>query len=137
MRIFLLVLFGFVLGCGDDKPNAPRSPADARAELDRRGIAYTEKVFFAAAVSGDWEVVRLFVQAGMSVDTRLYGWGWDGWTVLHFAAVDGNLAVVKFLVEQGANIRLLTDGRVGFTPLALAARAGHFEIVKYLESRDG
>lgn len=133
MRWLILGLSALWLGCGADKPNAPRTPAEARAELDRRGIAYTEVVFFGAARTGNLAVVRLFVQAGMSVNTHHYNWG--GGTVLHVAAWYGHLEVVKYLVESGARVGTWDNGRR--TAADLAARAGHFKIVKYLASQGG
>ena len=47
-----------------------------------------------------------------------------------FAITKGNLEVVKYLVEKGAEINMTTKDRV--TLLGLAAREGHFEVVKYL-----
>ena len=74
--------------------------ADARAELDRLGIAYTFAAFQESAFAGNLAVVRLFVQAGMSVDAR------DdyGGTALHWAAWSGHLSVVEFLVGAGADM---------------------------------
>ena len=96
MRILMMVLVGLVLGCGDD----PLSPQEAaRAELDKRGIEYTADAFVAAAGSGNLEVVRLFLEAGMPVDTDRYG---D--TALHEAAWQGELEVVKYLVGLGARL---------------------------------
>lgn len=155
MRILLVCLAGFVLGCGGgldrsvsgpavksavESAGAPLSPVAARAELDRRGIAYTFTVFWGAAVVGELEVIQLFVWAGAPVNRRIDNWDirWDDWTVLHVAAHHGHLEIVKFLVEHGADISARTGWRTnGDTPAALAAKAGHFEIVKYLESQRG
>ena len=125
------------LGCGDGPvslSDAPRTPEDARAELERQGIAYTTTVFGGAAVVGDLEVIQLFVQAGMSVRRHIDSWA--DWTVLHVAAHHGHLAVVKYLVENEAILTARTGYRTdGDTAAGLAAKAGHFEIVKYLESK--
>jgi ankyrin repeat protein len=48
---------------------------------------------------------------------------------LRWAAKNGHLEVVKFLVEQGANIHADND-----FPLRWAAKNGHLEVVKFLES---
>jgi ankyrin repeat protein len=47
--------------------------------------------------------------------------------VLRRASADGNLEVVKYVIERGANVNV----REG-SPLRSAALAGHYEIVKYL-----
>jgi ankyrin repeat protein len=54
----------------------------------------------------------------------------NGWTPLHVAAAQGNVEVVRILVEHGADTTALTeDGR---TPLLLAAEVGNAEIVRIL-----
>jgi ankyrin repeat protein len=54
----------------------------------------------------------------------------DGATPLHIAAYQGHLAIVKYLVQKGANINQATPH--GATPLSVAAQQGHLAIVKYL-----
>ena len=100
----------------------------ARAALDSRGIAYTAGAFIDSARSGNLAVVKLFVQAGMSVETREDDYNR---TALHWAAHGGRLEVVKYLVGQGASLTA-TGTAYSRTPLHLAARWGHLETVKYL-----
>ena len=50
--------------------------------------------------------------------------------VLHEAATDGDLHLVKYLHQNGAT--LTTKDNQGSTPILLAATNGHFRIVKYL-----
>ncbi len=141
MRWLLVGLVGLGLGC-----------TDARDELAALGIAYTEEAFFSAALNGDLTVVKLFVEAGMSVNTADN----DGFTALHGAALEGRLSVVRYLVEQGADVNarsygFTTDliwallqvgqgadvnakGNSGFTALDVAAMQNHREVMGYLES---
>ena len=114
--------------CGDYP--VPLSEA-ARAELDRRGIAYMAAAFRDAARDGDLAVVRLFVESGMSVDTANY----RGYTALHRAAANGKLEVVEYLVEQGADVKATTNG--GFTALHRAAESRNWKVVDYLKSVGG
>ena len=104
----------------------PKTAAEARAELTRLGVAYTAKAFVDSAVGGNLAVVKLFVQAGMSVDTA----NDSGNLALHLAAGVGHLAVVKYLVGQGAS--LTATGINGQTALHSAAGVGQLEVVKYL-----
>lgn len=58
-----------------------------------------------------------------------------GYTALHYAAAAGNLAVVQFLVEMGAEVDVanpLKEART--TPLAMAYRRGRSRIVEFLIS---
>ena len=54
----------------------------------------------------------------------------DGLTGLHFACFNGNLDIVKLLVENKADLKL--NAQKLLTPLALSCKLGHFEIAKYL-----
>ena len=137
---FLVLLLGLTaaLGCGDgetpvgpvEEPvEEPVSPSEAaRAELDRRGISYDADAFMTAASAGYLETVKLFVDAGMSVNTvtndslRI--------PVLHVAARGGHLEVVRYLVGQGA-VMTARDNE-GETALIAAAKVGHLEVVRYL-----
>lgn len=103
-----------------------RTPDEARVELEARGIDYTAGSFHHAVWEGDLEVVKLFVQADMSVETTTNTSG----TVLQTAAAGGHLSVVRYLVEQGASITA-TDVN-GWTPLHYAANNGHLAVVQYL-----
>ncbi len=56
---------------------------------------------------------------------------WDkGDNALHFAAMEGNLEIVKMLVEYGSNKD--AQNYYGITPLMKAAEMNRVEIVKYL-----
>jgi ankyrin repeat protein len=48
------------------------------------------------------------------------------------AALEGHLAIVQYLVQQGADIN---QGLRGFTALAIATRAGHIAVARYLREQ--
>ena len=104
---------------------APKTAAEARAELTRLGVAYTGAAFLDSAAAGNVAVVQLFVQAGMSLETK------DNRdrTALHFAARDGRLSVVQYLVGQGASRTATASGQ---TALHYAAWSGRLAVVQYL-----
>lgn len=112
---------------------APKTAAEARAELTRQGIAYTAQAFVDSAEAGNLAVVKLFLQAGMSVDTVYPVSRYTiRHTVLYWAAYGGHLAVVKYLVGQGADINKTDADSGGWTPLHVAADVGHLAVVQYL-----
>ena len=102
----------------------------ARAELTKRGIAFTTEVFIVSAGrSIRSKAVKLFVQAGMSL-ASVDMWGRNA---LHRAARGyGSLDLVKYLVEQGVSVTATTYEGENRTALYYAARRGHLAMVKYL-----
>ena len=75
-----------------------------------------------------WEdpaVFQVFIDAGADIETK------DdmGRSPLHWSCRSGALAVVKILVEAGADVRATEDGH---TCLTIAAGFGHTETVRYL-----
>ena len=146
MRWLLVGLVGLWLGCGSTRSilreitgsiiTAPIhreiDARNARTELEEEGVAYTKEAFFGAAGDGELTVVKRFVEAGMSVHTRSDRWLW---TALFFAARNGRLDVVQYLVKQGADVNA-TD-RFGGMARNWAAKKGHTDVVEYLESVGG
>jgi hypothetical protein len=97
---------------------------------------YDGTALIAAAHLGHVEVVRLLIRAGAPLDhvNNL------GWTALIESIVLGDggprhTATLKALVDAGANVNLAD--RSGDTPLALARRQGHREMVSILERAGG
>ena len=106
-------------------------PLDGRLCNPKQGFqiaSYTEGAFIEAALADNLEVVRLFVQAGMSVNATDDG---VGRTVLQYAAWGGgSLELVEYLVGQGADVTAKDTG--GYTALHLAEEEGRLAVVKYL-----
>ena len=74
---------------------------------------------------------------------QLYGGGWsltardsNGRTPLHYAAVNGQLAAVEWLVEKNSDLLHMQD-KDGWTPLHYAAVQGQLEAVKCQVERRG
>ena len=91
----------------------------ARAKLDSLGIAYTGGKFIESVRYGNLAVVKLFVQSGMSIQTT----GGYSRTVLDYAAWEGHLAIVQYLVENGADVNAKMDS--GTTALHSATYFEH------------
>lgn len=87
------------------------------------------KTVHQAAQSGDLEALQ---DASKDDISLLYGKDENLWQAMHEAARSGHKTIVKFLVQNGANINALTNG--GDTPLdiALSAHGLDHPIVKLL-----
>ena len=81
-----------------------------------------------AARDGDLKRVQVLV-VEQGVDKEETG-GLYGSTPLYAASRNGHLAVVRYLVEQGADMEKVNSH--GWTPLIEATFCGHLEVVRYL-----
>jgi ankyrin repeat protein len=72
------------------------------------------------------EVCDILIKAGAEVNASLTSNSGSGWTALHFAAFEGNLEVVNYLIKHGANVNAVSDD--GSSVLALA-KSGNFDEV--------
>ena len=90
-----------------------------------------EKKLLRAAEKRNFKEVRRLI-ASQLVDGNYAGIDREG-TTLMIAAYEGNIEVVKLLLDAGAEPQLANKHRV--TPLNEAARNGHWDIVKLLLER--
>ncbi|CUH94551.1 hypothetical protein P22_0617 [Propionispora sp. 2/2-37] len=107
--------------------NVSRSESPLERQLDAMGVAFTEDDFVKYAGRGDRQVVDLFLQAGMPVDSHRKS---DGYTPLMAAASFGRLDMVKTLLEQGAVVN--TKNSDEGTALLLAVKYNYPEVVTAL-----
>lgn len=90
-----------------------------------------ETALHVAARYGHEECAQILLQAsnafGVSIELAEKTYGW---TPLFIACVDGHLAIVKLLVQQGSHVS--NKDYSGWTPQEHAALRGHLEIARYL-----
>jgi uncharacterized protein len=87
--------------------------------------------FVYACMHNQIDAARFLLEKGAQVNAIPPGFDYSG-TGLHYAALNGHRAVVKFLIEQGADVKV-KDTKVGSTPAGWADYGGHPEIKSYLE----
>ena len=75
------------------------------------------------------DIVRLLIGRGCPVDGRGSP---RGHTPLHEAAFNGDVALVRLLLESGADRSLRTGDGDGETPLDIAAKHGRHEVARLL-----
>ncbi len=134
----------------EPKPD-PLTPEEGRALLREAGVPYSQASFLSVAGGGDRTLVEAFVAAGMDPNVQNEDEGYD--TALMRASAGGHLAVVRYLLSQGAQPNLRNAscaGHIAFPGLAVEARdcakqtavmwaayAGHFEVVRALVEEGG
>ena len=77
-----------------------------------------------ASIDGDLEMVKTLVEKNKADINK------SGWNPLMYACSKGQLEVVKYLVQHGAEVN--TTSPNGSTPLMMAAMSGNEYVVKYL-----
>ena len=78
------------------------------------------------------EMCDLLRKKGANINAALTKPSAVGWTALHYAAINGDVELVKYLIKYGADVNKATGE--GSTPIYLAQLGKHEEIVKLLKS---
>ena len=97
-------------------------PVQARKDLKAMGVEYTEQDFAKVAGNGDMTAVKLFLDAGIDVNS-------GGGAAIGLAAGRGQAKMVEFLLSKGAKP---TSNSVQF-----ARTRGHADIEKMLRDAGG
>ena len=116
----LLFMFLSLLSCGNPKEQA-------RNRLQQMNISFTEDAFVERAKEGNLEVVKLFLDAGMSPEVT----NKTGVTALLMAARFGRRDIVELLLKQGTDPNA-KDKKLGGTPLLAAAIHGDPALITLL-----
>jgi uncharacterized protein len=78
------------------------------------------------------EMCDLLRKNGANINAALQRKSAMGWTALHYAAINGDVELVKYLIKYGSNVNKATAD--GSTPLYLAQLGKHEEIIKLLKN---
>jgi ankyrin repeat protein len=78
------------------------------------------------------EMCDLFRKNGANINASLTKKSALGWTALHYAAINGDVELVKYLLKYGANVNKSTGE--GSTPLYLAKLGNHEDIIRILKN---
>ena len=91
-----------------------------------KSLSKNEQKFIKSIKENDYVALAKLLKRGISPNLK----DEIGIPVLQIASQNGNMQMVRFLVNNGAEINCIN--RVGQTPLTWASRFMHIEIVKYL-----
>jgi ankyrin repeat protein len=107
----------------DRKPR----PEAAQQLLKLRGYEFDTRSFHAAARAHDMMALTAFLDGGFNPNAQSES---DGRTALINAAARGDLQVVGFLVDRGADVNVKDN--LGYTALIHAIEAGYDDVQKVL-----
>jgi ankyrin repeat protein len=93
----------------------------------KKVLKSTQELFDAIRQKQTESKIQQLLRSGASVNAVS---GTDRLTVLHFAVSNGDLAVIKALLEKRPNINAVDED--GWTPLHYAAQEGYLEVVQLL-----
>ena len=104
----------------------------ANADEANQEKAYEQLIpyYYAAARTGDNEVISEFLNAGLPIDVKNH----KGYTALMIATYNGQKNVVNTLIKEGAYV--CAQDNKGNTALMAAVFRGEFSIAKTLMSED-
>ena len=100
---------------------------------DRQGIV--DNAFVYACMHGHVAAATFLLGKGASINAIPGGFDYSG-TALHYAALNGRREMVDFLIERGADVRIV-DTKVGGTAAGWAEYGGHPAIKALLERAAG
>jgi len=131
----ILVVNGADVNAKNSQYNYSKTPLQLAVESESIEIISTllangsnvnEKVLNAVAEQGSREIVKVFLDAGVDVNTVTP----YGKTLLHLAVEQKETEMVKMLLAADAHVNAKDDR--GYTPLIKATEGGRIEIVKLL-----
>jgi ankyrin repeat protein len=77
------------------------------------------------------ELCDLLRKKGANINAALTKKSAKGWNALHYAAINGDSELVKYLIKYGANVNKSTGE--GSTPLYLAKLGNHDDVISVLK----
>jgi len=115
----LLAVILFFSGCS-------KSPEGYKADIEQKGIPYSNEAFFKAVQGGDRELVASFIKAGIDINAKEE----DGRTALLIAVEKGDAGMAALLADNGADVNARDVD--GYTALMYVAYKGNLELAELL-----
>ncbi len=107
------------------------------AEVNVKGVdgmtAFIQSIFGILSGSVTTAVCDCLLAKGANVNAQLTGADAAGWTALMFAANNGKLDLVKYLISKGADVNL--KAKDGTSALSWAVKEKYDEIIKILKAK--
>ena len=118
--------------CSLLKKNKKKIESDIRRKeaydyLFEHGIPFSPDHFSKYIEKGNLEICECYLTAGMDVNSRDV----DGTPMLNIAVRNENIEIVKWLLDNGADVKVISEDR-GYSPLMDAVWRGNKEITSLL-----
>ena len=107
-------------------PDAVTSLLKCGAKVDQARVSDGSTALFCACDSGQKDVVRVLLEIGKADPNKPND---DGLTPIFAACRVGNAEIGRLLLKYGANVDVRYDC---YTPICIAAKEKHFDVVKLL-----
>ena len=104
--------------------------ADVNAKANDGMTPFLQSVFGVLSGKIPLLLCDLLLENGADINANLTGNNANGWSAIHYAAMNGEIELVQYLIRKGANVNKATAE--GSTPIFLAKMEGYEEIVKIL-----
>lgn len=104
--------------------------ADVNAIANDGMTPFLQSVFGVLSGKIPLALCDLLLENGANINATLTGNNANGWSAVHYAAMNGDIELVQYLVSKGVNVNKATAE--GSTPLFLAKMEGYNEIVEIL-----
>ena len=116
---------GFLLACLLGDRDAVDAAREADPDVLHRTLASHPDLMVEAAATARWDAVPLLIELGFPVN------GSTGRSALHHAAADGNLELVRLLIDHGADVEAI-DPIFKVKPVEWARFFSRSEVVDHL-----
>jgi ankyrin repeat protein len=103
-----------------------KSPEGHKAEIEQKGVSFSNEAFLKAVNEGDRELVVSFIKAGIDINAKED----DGRTALLIAAENGDAGMAALIADNGADMNACDID--GYTALMYAAYKGNLELADFL-----
>jgi len=116
-----------ILAAREGHPDTVKALLAGGADPSYRNQA-GDSALMLATLKGEQKLAEMLLEGGAELDHH------DGWNALHYAALSGQLDLLKKFVAHGADVNALAPN--GANALMLASRNGHIHIVRFLLATD-
>ncbi len=93
--------------------------------------AFIQSTFGILSKKVSTDVMDLLLENGADINSTLSGKNAAGWTSMHFAAINGDIELVHYLIHHNANVNHTSDE--GSTALSLARQEKYKALVNLLK----